>query len=296
MAGPLQDNPPTANIHITNGASDWLWAVCALMSVSMLFTLFWSHMQPLGQRAFHHTATVILFVSAVAYFAMASDLGQTAVATEFRDTSPGSTRNVFWVRYIQWAINGPLIIIMVLLTTGLALSDVFLTAFMTLAIVVMGLVGALTPSSYKWGFFVFGLFALFYVFTSLWGLGSRTSLNAGGATHRRFFNTGSGWISFIWPLYFICWGLSEGGNRISPTGEMIFYGILDLFAGPLFLFTHLWALRSLDYAAFGLQSGKASDYAGVTGTGVGAGPAGAGTGTNGVGTSTGRKEAEAGVV
>lgn len=27
--------------------------------------------------------------------AMASDLGQTAVATEFRDTSPGSTRNVF---------------------------------------------------------------------------------------------------------------------------------------------------------------------------------------------------------
>lgn len=44
MAGPLQDNPPTANIHITNGASDWLWAVCALMTVSMLFTLFWSHM------------------------------------------------------------------------------------------------------------------------------------------------------------------------------------------------------------------------------------------------------------
>lgn len=90
---------------------------------------------------------------------------------------------------------------------------------------------------------------------------------------------------------------------------MIFYGILDLFAGPLFLFTHLWALRSLDYAAFGLQSGKASDYAGpggygsgigdgrgVRGTGVGAGPAGAGTGTGGVGTSAGRKEAEAGVV
>lgn len=52
---------------------------------------------------------------------------------------------------------------MVLLASGLALSDIFLTAFMALAIVVMGLVGALTPSSYKWGFFVFGLFALFYV-------------------------------------------------------------------------------------------------------------------------------------
>lgn len=205
---------------------------------------------------------------------------------------------------------------MVLLASGLALSDIFLTAFMALAIVVMGLVGALTPSSYKWGFFVFGLFALFYVmcvvilvlsmvtrsltsffFSSVfWGLGSRTSLTTAGATHRRWYNTGSGWITFIWPLYFIAWGVSEGGNRIGPTGEMVFYGILDIFAGPLFLFTHLWALRSLDYTAFGLQSGKYSDYARTggygrgTGTGVGAGPAGAGTGTGGMGTT--RKEAE----
>lgn len=70
---------------------------------------------------------------------------------------------VQWVRYIQWAINAPLIIILVLLASGLALSDIFLAAFMALAIVIMGLVGGLTASSYKWGYFVFGLIALFYV-------------------------------------------------------------------------------------------------------------------------------------
>jgi bacteriorhodopsin len=52
---------------------------------------------------------------------------------------------------------------MLLLTTGLPLSDLFFTLFMILVTVVMGLVGALTPTSYKWGFFTFGVITLLYV-------------------------------------------------------------------------------------------------------------------------------------
>jgi bacteriorhodopsin len=52
---------------------------------------------------------------------------------------------------------------MLLLTTGLPLSDIFLTLFMILVTVVNGLVGALTPTSYKWGFYTFGVITLFYV-------------------------------------------------------------------------------------------------------------------------------------
>ena len=123
-------------------------------------------------------AVAILTVSTIAYFAMASDLGQTPVRTEFRS---GPTRSIFvrsflvdyaifvlrlctqYVRYIQWFINAPLILLMLLLTTGLPLSDLFLTIFMIIVTVITGLVGALTPTSYKWGFFVFGVLALFYV-------------------------------------------------------------------------------------------------------------------------------------
>ena len=67
------------------------------------------------------------------------------------------------MRYIQWFINAPLILLMMLLTTGFPLSDIFITIFMIIVTVVTGLVGALTPSSYKWGFFVFGVLTLFYV-------------------------------------------------------------------------------------------------------------------------------------
>jgi bacteriorhodopsin len=124
-------------------------------------------------------AVAILTVSTIVYFAMASDLGQTPIVTEFRS---GPTRSIFvrslslfdyasfvlrlctqYVRYIQWFINAPLILLMLLLTTGLPLSDIFLTLFMVIVAVVTGLVGALTPTSYKWGFFVFAVLALFYV-------------------------------------------------------------------------------------------------------------------------------------
>lgn len=67
------------------------------------------------------------------------------------------------MRYIQYFINFPLLLLSVLLATGLSLSDIFTTIFMGEVIVVSGLVGALVHSTYKWGYFVFGVAALFYI-------------------------------------------------------------------------------------------------------------------------------------
>ena len=40
---------------------------------------------------------------------------------------------------------------------------------------------------------------------------------------------------------------------------MIFYGILDFLAGPVFLFAFLWHLKDVDYNNFGFSSGKYTD-------------------------------------
>ena len=56
--------------------------------------------------------------------------------------------------------------------------------------------------------------------------------------------------------YPICWALAEGANVITPTSEMIWYGILDVFTGPIFLLFFLFQLNTVDYAAFGFASGK----------------------------------------
>ena len=72
-----------------------------------------------------------------------------------------------YVRYIQWFITFPLLLLSVLLCTGLSLSDILTTLFMGEFMVVSGLVGALVQSSYKWGFYVFGLMGLFYIWCVL---------------------------------------------------------------------------------------------------------------------------------
>ncbi|KZT68970.1 family A G protein-coupled receptor-like protein [Daedalea quercina L-15889] len=271
MAGSsLDNNPPNASRHITSGASDWLWAVTAIMAICDLAMVGWAFRRARGTRLFHQIGIIVLTTATIAYFAMASDLGAAAVTEEFlRGSAPGTTRQIWYVRYIQWFITLPLLLLELLLATGLTLSDIFTTIFMGWVFVVCGLVGAFVRTSYKWGFYVFGLLALFYIWHVLLGHGPRSTFAAGGAVRSGYVRT-AGYFSLLLLLYPICWACSEGANVVSPTGEMIWYGILDLLAGPVFLFFFLFGLRSVDMAAFGLWSGKYTD------TGYGYGAPGAG--------------------
>ncbi|KAI0748053.1 hypothetical protein C8Q80DRAFT_1059003, partial [Daedaleopsis nitida] len=253
----LDTNPPNAQRHITSGASDWLWAVFAIMLLADLIMVFWTFRRPRGTRLFHQIAVIVLTTSTIAYFSMASDLGSTPVrAGTGRNNS--ITRQIWYVRYIQWFITLPLLLLELLLATGLSLSDIFTTLFMAWVFVICGLLGALVVTVYKWGYFFFGILALFYIWYVLLGHGPRSTFAAGGLVRSGFLRS-AGYLSFLLLLYPICWGLSEGSNVISPTAEMIWYGILDLLAGPVFLLGFLWSLRSIDYGAFGLRSTKFSD-------------------------------------
>ena len=88
----------------------------------------------------------------------------------------------------------------------------------------------------------------------MWQAPSRTF--AAGGVLRRGYILSSGYLAFLLITYPICWALSEGANVISPSSEMIWYGILDIFSGPVFLFLFLWYISDVDYSAFELRSGK----------------------------------------
>ena len=61
------------------------------------------------------------------------------------------------------------------------------------------------------------------------------------------------WTIFLWFLYPIAWGLSEGGNVIAPDSEAVFYGVLDIMAKPVFGALLLWGHKDIDPARLGLQ-------------------------------------------
>jgi hypothetical protein len=44
----------------------------------------------------------------------------------------------------------------------------------------------------------------------------------------------------------------QGANAITPNGEMIFYGIVDLLAKPVFCIYHCMAIQKCDYRRLGL--------------------------------------------
>lgn len=139
-----------------------------------------------------------------------------------------------------------------LLTAAMPWPTILYVILVDEVMVVTGLVGALVSSSYKWGYFVFGCFALAYiVFTLVWDARKHANL-MGKDVGRAFLYCGS-LTSFLWILYPVAWGVCEGGNLIPPDSEAVFYGVLDLFAKPVFGALLIWGHRGIDPARLGLN-------------------------------------------
>jgi len=159
-------NTVTVNNHITVRGSDWYWAVCAVMAVAAIAFLGLSFTKPRNARLFHYITAAITLIGAVAYFSMAANLGWTGIAVEFERSSKkvsGHMRQIFYVRYIDWFITTPLVLLDLFLTCCLPTSTIWITILFSEITVVSLLAGALVKSSYKWGFFVFGVVAFFFV-------------------------------------------------------------------------------------------------------------------------------------
>jgi len=246
-----------ADLQITNRGSDWYWAVCAIMTVSTLVFAGMSFTRPRHARLFHYITAAITLVAAIAYYSMASNLGQVPIQVQF--SRPDSdkvyaagTREIFYVRYIDWAITTPLLLIDLLLTSAVPWPTILITILMDEVMVVTGLVGALTHTSYKWGYYVFGFVAFLYVFYTVVFTGRGHARHLGGSIGSTYNMCGVLTI-FVWFLYPIAWGLSEGGNVIHPDSEAIFYGILDIIAKPVFGVLLLLGHRKIEPADIGLH-------------------------------------------
>lgn len=235
----------------------WLqyFAVTAIMAVSTIAFMGLSFTKPRSQRLFHYITAAITLVAAIAYFSMGSNLGWTAIQVEFPRSNPkvaGDFRQIFYVRYIDWFVTTPLLLLDLLLTCGLPTPTIIYTILMDEIMIITGLVGALVKSSYKWGYFVFGCVAFFFVAYTVVFEG-RAHARALGQDIAKVYTVCGVWTIFLWFLYPIAWGVSEGGNVIPSDSEAVFYGILDILAKPVFGALLLWGHRNIDIARLGLH-------------------------------------------
>lgn len=243
--------PPYIDIHLTEHGSDWLWAVFALFALSALIhATVYVFTKPINKfetdgvttgrnvnRLFFIYPLFIHAVLAYTYFTYASNLGYTSTQVEFNHVTTSENlhvRQVFYVKYIGWFLAWPFVLTIFEISTHTLEHNAanwvseFVSLFLSLitkvlatSVFVLGLlIGALIPSSYRWGYFTFSLTAqLFAIFL----VGSSVIAKRGIGQYVFFLQF------IIWILYPIAWGLSEGGNVIQPDSEAVFYGVLDLF-------------------------------------------------------------------
>lgn len=139
-----------------------------------------------------------------------------------------------------------------LLTAGLPWPTILYTILIDEVMIITGLIGALVRSSYKWGYWVFGMIALFWILYVL-VIEARLHANHLGSDIGRAFLICGSLTSVLWTLYPVAWGLCEGGNVISSDSEAVFYGLLDVLAKPVFGALLLWGHRNIDPARLGLE-------------------------------------------
>ncbi|KAF2034448.1 family A G protein-coupled receptor-like protein [Setomelanomma holmii] len=255
-------NGRTADISITSHGSDFYFAICAAMTLSGFCFIGLAFRKQRKDRLFHYLTAAVVFVAAIAYFTMGSNLGFTPIQVEYARSNPkvaGTYRSIFYVRYIDWFITTPLLLLDLLLTAGMpwptvlfiiVVDEIMLTGHFCR--IITGLVGALVTSKYKWGYFAFGCFALGYiVYHLVWE--SRLHAKALGRDVERAFIMCGSLTAVLWILYPVAWGVSEGGNVIAPDSEAVFYGILDFLAKPVFGALLIWGHRNIDLTRLGLS-------------------------------------------
>ncbi|KAK9248079.1 hypothetical protein V1506DRAFT_529806 [Lipomyces tetrasporus] len=243
-------------IHLVTDGSNWYWTVFSIMSATALAYVVAAYFVPRKERLFHYTSIAATLFSAVAYFSLASNLGWTGVRTEFSHYQDGGIRQVFYARYIGWFLTSPLLIINMAFLAGLSWPTVLFMAGMQEIYVVGGLIGALVPSSYKWGYFTFAVAAFLLVLYNLAYVAVQSIQTLHSATAYEkltaYFRVVVGSVGLIYLLYAISWALSEGANVISPTSEGVFYGVLDIMALPLLNSAVLYLTRRVDFAELGV--------------------------------------------
>ncbi|RSL42146.1 hypothetical protein CEP54_015590 [Fusarium duplospermum] len=116
----LNVNPDTvsgqsSDINLTTRGSDWYWAT-----------------KPRTDRIFHYITGGITMIAAISDHRVA-----------------GVYREIFHVRYIDWFITTPLLLMDLLLTAGMPWPTVLWVILVDWVMIVTGLMGALVKSSYK---------------------------------------------------------------------------------------------------------------------------------------------------
>lgn len=252
---PIPTVVPDPTVYERAGASGFrtLWVVFVVFVASSALFSLQAWKIPVSRRVYHVLTTMVTIVGALSYFAMAAGSASALNChdvTDHHDKVPNThhevCRQVFWSRYVDWAITTPLILVQLGLLAGLDGAHITMAVFADLVMVLAGLFSALGEkhTAQTWGWFSIAVIAYLFV---IWHIAVEGSLLVKGRGDRlaKVFGSLAGFILILWTIYPIVWGVAQGGHRMSVNGEIITYAVLDLLTKVVFGFWILISSRQI---------------------------------------------------
>ncbi|KAK0713389.1 hypothetical protein B0T26DRAFT_363760 [Lasiosphaeria miniovina] len=204
---------------------------------------------PVSRRVYHVITTLITIIATLSYFAMASGHASTFSCDtawdhhkHVPDTPHEVCRQVFWGRYVDWALTTPLLILDLSLLAGIDGAHTLMAVVADLIMILSGLFASLGDSgtAQRWGWYAIGCVSYLFVIWHVGLHGSRT-VSAKGSAVTRLFSSLAIFSLLLWTTYPIVWGIADGAHKTSVDTEIMIYSVLDVLAKPVF---GLWLLIS----------------------------------------------------
>lgn len=225
-----------------------LWVVCVLMALASIAFFVMAARVPVQKRLFHVITAFITSIAFISYFAMATGDGLSWHTSVAHTTKSGVVedvvkRQVFYARYVDWALTTPLLLLDLALLAGLNGSDIIITIFADVVMVLTGLFAAFgsTPTQ-VWGWYTIACLAFLGI---VWQIGfkGRHAVANKDAKTKAFVGGISLFTLVLWTAYPIVWGVADGARLVNVDTEIIAYAVLDVLAKPVFGF---WLLLTHD--------------------------------------------------
>lgn len=157
------------------------------------------------------------------------------------DTVQHIYRQVFWARYVDWALTTPLLLLDLAFLANLNGANILVAIVADVIMVLTGLFAAFGNSEgQKWGWYVMACVAYLVIVYQLAIPGRRAVSTKDSSTAKLFVSIGL-FTAVLWTLYPVIWALSEGAHKWSVDAEIIGYAVLDVLAKPVFGFWLLFA-------------------------------------------------------
>jgi bacteriorhodopsin len=227
-----------------------LWVVFAFMLLASAGFSALAWRVPVSRRLYHVITTLIVIFASISYFAMATGQGVAVNTIRYKDRNDFVPdidhvvkRQVFWARYVDWALTTPLLLLDLSFLAGLNGAHITIAVVADLIMILSGLFAAFGAEGtvQKWGWYTVACIAYLVIIWHL-AVNGRAQAHAKSQQVGSFFVAIAGFTILVWTAYPIVWGIADGARKISVDSEIIAYAVLDLLAKPVFgiwlLLTH----------------------------------------------------------